>query len=315
MTEQLSTDIDINDETEKLLEAMEPHEIMFLQSGHNQIKNNKKIYINTKKRRFEMTWSHITNCVRHEMWPKLSSILQSIVDNHEEIKKEDLKQQNIDAILRELKTKRNLEQDELKYFLNLIKRAKNFKVSQPTCQYNENINDKRLELLNDIFNVHRSFLWINYHFYEYEKSQWIETIQNAQTMSSLDFTLPTWPVIKQNDPFNFYPSYLIDDNVFSIMNYFFMISFYVNKIQELCNTSQFELHAFIIPKSTTCVYDKNTSFDHDIGDINEYLRHVNVYNYGRSVIRVRNIQDMHNFEVFLQHHYNYNDIKSDTQTK
>ena len=90
-------------------------------------------------REFKMSWVNICNCIQHEMYPELASIVRSFINSigHEiEEKKHDEQDStiglyDIDAksenILMEfLKSKRNVPIEERDYLSKLIQRARSF---------------------------------------------------------------------------------------------------------------------------------------------------------------------------------------------
>ena len=99
---------------------------------------------------FKMSWSHIINCVKHEMYPKLASTIQSIIDRQnsnqstktKKLQTElyDINTTSIRKLLNYLKTKRKLPIEEVKYLTNLIKRAQSFTVpTEPNRSYVVNL--------------------------------------------------------------------------------------------------------------------------------------------------------------------------------
>eukprot|EP01084_Bolivina_argentea_P039562 73109_1 len=73
-------DIDnINEETENIMKSFEPNELIQLRTSL-MTDNNKHNHIKTHENQsFVMDWMKVCECVSHEMWPKLSSIIKSII--------------------------------------------------------------------------------------------------------------------------------------------------------------------------------------------------------------------------------------------
>eukprot|EP01084_Bolivina_argentea_P309262 534940_1 len=103
---------------------------------------------------FKMDWMKICECISHEMWPKLSSIIKSIIrenniDNYQI-------NENIKNIIDSLTT-RTIEIEPIKYLQKLIKRAIDFaSVTNSNNNFAHNIKKKRdnlQTLLNDVYSA------------------------------------------------------------------------------------------------------------------------------------------------------------------
>ena len=80
--------------------------------------------LSASKARRRMTWMNIANCVDHEMYTKLGSVLRAIVDEHDKHEQE-INAQSMDELMEILKRKRNLCVEERAYLRRLIERAIN----------------------------------------------------------------------------------------------------------------------------------------------------------------------------------------------
>ncbi len=70
---------------------------------------------------FKMDWLKICECISHEMWPKLSSIVTSII-REKNINNFEINNENIKNIIDALK-RRTIEIEPITYLQELIKRA------------------------------------------------------------------------------------------------------------------------------------------------------------------------------------------------
>eukprot|EP01084_Bolivina_argentea_P090394 162910_1 len=61
---------------------------------------------------------------------------------------------------------------------------------------------------------------------------------------------------------NLYPSFIIDDDMYEIWNYYFAASHLMHKIRQ--NTNKFSLKITVIPHDVICIYDENISFSFHI---------------------------------------------------
>eukprot|EP01084_Bolivina_argentea_P282796 484171_1 len=308
-------------------------------------------------------WQHIAKCVQHEMFGGLSSTIKSTVDREVINIGEHINDKTVAALLRILKFKRNLEKEEAEYLRKLIERYREFNpnklISIKKWDGKDIKHDFKMEecatwkglnisILNDIFNVHRSFIFGTYHFEEYTSKRFVFDINNNRFLGK-KFTEKYLPKnIEFNAHFNFYPSYLINDNLFEIVKYFFGISHYVHDIEKngeienkndekedddddddkddekeilfddvdnVKDASEFRLYSVIIPKESSCVYDNKLLFKRNIGNIDEYLLNKNIYNYHRNIIRLNTIQSAKDIKRLLIKYYNVNDIKQDESTQ
>eukprot|EP01084_Bolivina_argentea_P146495 256492_1 len=138
-----------------------------------------------------MNWKNVCQCVKQQMWPKLSSTIKSIVDNSTSDNASifwdnGITDESIDVVINQLKEKRHLPAEEREHLRKLIGRTKNF---TPVIN-NHNpknvslaINDfyykgKQLNktLLMDIFDVYRIFVFSNFNFRNYTSDHFTQDI-------------------------------------------------------------------------------------------------------------------------------------------
>eukprot|EP01084_Bolivina_argentea_P260536 440016_1 len=281
---------------------------------------------NKSKIHFELNWRHIANCVDKEMYAKLGSAIRSIIDEDKASKQHIIQStKNVDELMDILKNKRNLGIEERQYLRNLIKRAQHFVPITKNNIRNEYIcvvgNDilkdfyskmKGLnpQILQDIFDVHRCFMFTNYHFDEYSVDDYKTNLyENGKDVFGEEFVQKCLSQIEFKPQFDFYPTYLMNDNMFEIMQYVFGVSDYVNYLRKHVKTEiNLSLHIklVIIPNKVECIYDNCIIFDESIGSVDKYLAAKNVYDYSRYCIR--NGYNIDNIMTDIRHAYNVNDI-------
>ena len=71
----------------------------------------------------QRSWSNIANCVKHEMYPKLGSTIQSIVDRDANGLYNVVDDKSTDQMMETLKNDRHLAAEERVYIRKLIQRA------------------------------------------------------------------------------------------------------------------------------------------------------------------------------------------------
>ena len=75
---------------------------------------------------------------------------------------------------------------------------------------------------------------------------------------------------KIRETFNYYPPFIIKDDLFNIFNYFFGVSLFINNIRYGDGyNGNFKLEIIIIPKLIYNVYNQNILFAYNIGNINK----------------------------------------------
>eukprot|EP01083_Nonionella_stella_P313891 1128631_1 len=142
------SDGDINRETEDMLATFEQSE---MKEYAQTMQSNDNIGA--------VDWDKIIECVRHEMWPKLGSIMKAILRaNEKETTGCEVNEEDITLVLDTLEDKR-IASESITYLKQLIQRAMQLNVKPNQHQYDhesENENDFEA-LLNDIWSVYKCF--------------------------------------------------------------------------------------------------------------------------------------------------------------
>ena len=137
-------------------------------------------------------------------------------------------------------------------------------------------NGLTINLLQDIYDVHRCFIFTNYHFIHYSLEKYINNI-NQNGFLSKQFTSKYFKNVKFDDSFPFNPYYIINDDMFRIITYFHGISLFVNNIRTKIkynddDINNFKLTFFVIAKSIKCVFGDDIAYNYNIGKITQYFR-------------------------------------------
>eukprot|EP01084_Bolivina_argentea_P210685 358506_1 len=129
----------INTETENLIQSFEHDDVLQLRKTlmsddeqNNEIetyenKTDKSLLISTDSAMhigFKMDWMKICECISHEMWPKLSSIIKSII-REKNIDNYQINNENVKSIIGSLRA-RTIQIEAVQYLQQLIKRAIDF---------------------------------------------------------------------------------------------------------------------------------------------------------------------------------------------
>eukprot|EP01083_Nonionella_stella_P276229 938454_1 len=229
---------------------------------------------------FALNWQHIANALKHELYDKIASTFMVIVNGSNK------RFENLNELLEEIKNERHIHQKEIDYIRQLIERAKQFCYdTRGTSKANDkqmmidssdeddiNLTNDGLtsQLLIDIYNVHKCFLFSNYHFMDYGVKDFANDIQKRKHLN---------PQTKQNiksigfedkiTTINLYPSYIIDDDMYQTCKYLFCASHIVH--QQMQNNNHVSLRMCIVPKRVVCVYDPAMIIPFGINDIESYL--------------------------------------------
>eukprot|EP01084_Bolivina_argentea_P073319 133044_1 len=191
-----------------------------------------------EKRDLSVTWNHLLNCINHEMWPKLSSVIKAMIENDDNkdvvvSNTYDLSDNCIDNVIDKLRKKRYLPSEECQYLRKLIIRAREFNLGTK-FEYNIDQHERddkdfyfkmrRLNrtLLNDIFEYHRIFTFSNFNFREYNIADYRnDIIKQGKVVLGEHFVLTYLSNIQFDERFSLYPKYLVYDDMFRVFDYHF----------------------------------------------------------------------------------------------
>eukprot|EP01084_Bolivina_argentea_P123315 218535_1 len=324
--------LDINETTENIINSMKPDEIHSLQKmlhKDDHFDESKHQSLNN----LCIDWTHVINCIKYEMYPKLSSVIKAMSESHDE--KEniigavyDLTDECIHKVIDSLKNNRYLPSEECEYLKQLIIRARQF---DPKIVYYPHLLNQHMykdfdrehkalnkALLFDIFDVHQTFVFTNFNFRKYTNNEYQKDIKEALGEKFVSKYLQSVESGKKknvvfDERFNLYPTRLINDNILSVFKYHFGVSLYVNRLKHnlhLENTV-FEITSMVIPKSVSCIYDEEIQINVDsIKTIESYLlTKKNIVDFYK--IRLTDaVNDTENIAMKIEDHYNINDIKT-----
>eukprot|EP01084_Bolivina_argentea_P187017 322237_1 len=274
-------------------------------------KKQKRVRFKEKRVTFRINWTHIANCVQHYMYPKLANTIRAIINDTEKATGlHDVN--NIDKLVDILKAQRHLTIEETTYLYKLHERAMQFK-ARATYIYrapaeqssmNKGLNHN---VLQDIYDVHRQFRFSNYHFDEYSLIQFRnDIIQAGNHYLSADVVKSCVSNIEFQKRMNFYPNYIINDDMFAISGYIFAVSEYVHCIRN--NSNNLKLNLVIIPKSINNVYDDSMLYQYKVTDIDGYLHCKNIYDYQRCAFRFDVNVDQNDIIAAMKQQYDIEDI-------
>eukprot|EP01083_Nonionella_stella_P099628 280123_1 len=279
---------------------------------------------------FKMSWNHLTACIKHEMWPKLASVVKAMVANDDEKQNDvidiyDLSDECVSKVMNILKKKRHLPREECGYLKGLIHRAKNFEPYQyhPNEEGNNvSTNDSNdhnevlcKALCMDIFDVHKIFLFANFNFGEYTVDQFKTDIKDALGQTFVE----TYSKRLSFEPrFNLYPMWIIDDDMFRVFEYPFGVSCFINDLKHnlyIEQTEHFEVQCVVIPQAVSCVYDEHTPFNYNIGAMEHYLYDKQITDFYKIRLKSNRMKDPPHIAKKIEANYNFEDVTANHTSK
>eukprot|EP01084_Bolivina_argentea_P299751 516725_1 len=242
---------------------------------------------NLKKMLNDIDWFKACNGIAHELWPKLASTVKTIVSNKDNnIDVQQVNQMNIDKVMETLRG-RYLGVEEQYYLKQFLIRAASFTPINNKSDngysdrfYNDFHHKKKglsAGLLMDIFDVHRLFIFSNFHFKEYSVDDFKEDIKQKGTQIIGEKFIERYVNnIKMQERFNLYPQYIVNDNIFRVFDYHFGVSLFINTLKNKLYLKKLKIRSIVIPKLITCIYEDKLYFEYNIGLIDDYLGHMNI---------------------------------------
>eukprot|EP01083_Nonionella_stella_P268959 909550_1 len=274
---------------------------------------------------FKISWSHLLACIQHEMWPKLASVIESMLKPIDNYDLSDKCRRNILDILAE---KKRLPFEECQYLKELMLRAIEFhpkKSGNPSNPNTDNANLNRndshsadglnLSLLMDIYDVHSIFVFSNFNFSEYTIDQFKANVTDAfgpEFVEKYETNLSFKP------RFNPYPVYIIDDDMSRVFDYHFGISWFVNTLKHnlfIEKNTYFEVQCIVIPQSVSCVYDQGMTFNDNLGAMEMYLVHKKVIDFYKIRFKSDTIKTPMDITTQVERHCNIEDIMANDTSK
>ena len=144
---------------------------------------------------------------------------------------------------------------------------------------------EQLDLLSDIYSAHRAFLMANERFAEYSFPDFVENARALNSTSddtNIDQVIPDIQLaVTKVTPLasNFYPSFLIQDDLFAVMRYHFAVSRVVHDLREQRTAYDIHVRCIVIPERTVLLYDSSIEHECSILNVTEYLEEKTVDKY------------------------------------
>eukprot|EP01083_Nonionella_stella_P054921 144941_1 len=266
---------------------------------------------------FNLSWDHVVECIKQEMWPKLASVIKALLNRKNEqgnqmIEINDLSDECIDHIVNILKKNKRLPSEECEYLKRLILRATHFDPNESHYNvkevtelgyYNDGLSQS---LLMDIYDVHKIFVFANFHFREYDMREFVSNISNAFGDRFIETCVPFKP------RFNLYPNYIIDDDIFRVFDYHFGVSLFVNTLKSnlyIEKNTVFEVQCIVIPQSVSCVYDPHMGPVGRIGAMSKFLINKHI-DFHKTRLKSNTMKSAREITKHIELHYNMEDVEA-----
>eukprot|EP01084_Bolivina_argentea_P192237 330054_1 len=120
----------------------------------------------------------------------------------------------------------------------------------------------------DILDIFREYQFSNYHFKNF-------TINDIK---------PIYKLWKSFNTFNFYPHWVIDDNIFEIFKYLNSISYYINIYKNENNKDKYTVKSYIKCKKIVSIYDDELLFESKMDNFDQYFKVKGFKHYTKQII-------------------------------
>ena len=138
-----------------------------------------------------------------------------------------------------------------------------------------------LNLLADIYGVHKAFLFGQSQRADYPLSRYIDNIETAERPHFGDDSCST--LIDENKmcfALSFYPLYLVNDSVFDIMSCHFAVSSVVNETSKKWeSTEEFHIRSVVVPVAICSRYDTDDLHEPTFRSLERYLDKASSHNF------------------------------------
>ena len=142
------------------------------------------------------------------------------------------------------------------------------------------------DVVFDIYCVKKTHKFSFEHRAEYRLMDLLDDTESAEKDTLLGIIgltegVKSWRFRERINSVSLYPSWLIDDDVFDVMQWTFACTEFVNHLPNLRGTNSVNVRIRIIPQSIVSVYDQEKEWQIDgIGCIDEFLKNAGVSSYG-----------------------------------
>ena len=223
-------------------------------------------------------WDFIVSAVEHEISHYMAQVIKSLIPKLGELSTESAAEL-ISVVTKN--TNLNLNVAEKDYFRSLINRAStvgewhssletNLQKKQDS-QFEENSSER---LIRDIFNTHKVFSFGSFNCREYKWEHFVDSVSKINTNK---YRKIADSMLRKKENFQchatLYPNYLIDDDIFEIMDQIFAVSDAINRfLMQKGDLDRLDVFCFVIPERVVSLYDRQMRYISKINDIENWIK-------------------------------------------
>ena len=154
-----------------------------------------------------------------------------------------------------------------------------------------------LNLLVDIYSVHKALMFGQFKFENYTKNDFFEDIKNAEK-SVFRRAICSQIIEKHQSSFqlSFHPSFVINDDIFKVMAFHFTVSALVNRLDaNYVADKELKIRSFVVPEHIISIYDSQIPHDSSIENIDDHLKSISpsTFHYSaRMKSDINNVEEM-----------------------
>ena len=137
-----------------------------------------------------------------------------------------------------------------------------------------------LNLLVDIYHVHKGLLFGQFQFQDYTMKQFMANAQSAdETVFKDAICSPNISKNKKAFSLSFHPSYVINDDIFEVMACHYAVSSLVNRLDlKAFKGDQLRIRSIVAPAAVTSIYDSTVEHRSTIDNVADYITSISSSN-------------------------------------
>ena len=235
-----------------------------------------------------LNWKHIASAMEHDlfMFPMMGTSVESVLSKMPDLDPMDFSPETVGRVIEALHEKRPLGQREKQSIQRLVERTRKYKIEGERAEYPEfeyidpvarqfEVDSadfpaewKRLSgaMLFDIFCVKKGHRFTFDDRAGYSHHDFVRDVKAAESATLGAIGASEYV---EGDEFRMKsegiwcaPRWIIDDDVFSTMNWHFAVSEFANDLKGQRNGRRIlSVRSFVIPRSTVSLYDEHRAFD------------------------------------------------------
>ena len=160
--------------------------------------------------------------------------------------------------------------------------------------FNEKWPGLNLNLLIDIYSVHKALMFGQFKFKNYTKKEFMSSIQEAEKRVFGEAICS--PIIGKHESslkLSFHPSYVINDDIFEVMAFHFAVSLLVNRLAPKdFDHREMTIRSIVVPMAVISIYDSRIAHKSSIEQIGNFVNSISPPNLHYCAHIKSNIKDI-----------------------